>query len=111
MKVWRAVIIGLLVADVGHILSVYVKDQQQVQQQLEDQLVETMGGGGWGVYYKIHEWNEMDWGNLGFVYFAAMVRIMFLLGVGLGRSSRSSNSIDNSNSISSESRQDDKKEL
>lgn len=70
LKVWRAVIVGLLIADLGHVLS--VKEE------------------GWEVYYKVGRWNEMDWGNLGFVYFAAAVRVMFLLGVGLGESGGSS---------------------
>lgn len=29
------------------------------------------------------KWNRMDYGNIGFVYMGAMMRIMFLMGVGL----------------------------
>jgi len=63
LKVWRAVLIGLLIADFGHLYSVSTK--------------------GLDVYWKITQWNAMDWGNVGFVYAGAGMRIAFLSGVGL----------------------------
>jgi hypothetical protein len=64
-KVWRAFIIGLLVADVGHLYSV-------------------APAGGW-MYWQYWRWNAIDWGNVGFVYFLATTRICMLLGVGFER--------------------------
>lgn len=62
-KVWSAFLLGLLIADFGHLASV-----QAV---------------GWEVYYRFWEWNAMYWGNLGFVYVGAMMRSAFLLGIGI----------------------------
>lgn len=64
LKVWKTFILGLLIADVGHLYSV--------------RLV-----GHW-VYWQFWEWNAIDWGNVGFVYFLALTRIFLLAGVGLG---------------------------
>lgn len=61
-KVWRTFIIGLLVADVGHLYSV-------------------APAGSW-MYWQYWRWNAIDWGNVGFVYFLAVTRICMLLGVG-----------------------------
>lgn len=61
-SVWRAMLTALLVADLGHLWSV---------REL-----------GWDVYFRFWDWNEMMWGNLGFVYVGAAVRIAFLTGVG-----------------------------
>ncbi|KAF2477067.1 uncharacterized protein BDR25DRAFT_276766 [Lindgomyces ingoldianus] len=69
LKVWRTFILGLLVADLGHLYSV--------------RLV-----GGW-VYYRFWHWNAIDWGNVGFVYFLAVVRICMLLGWGFASSESS----------------------
>lgn len=56
----------MLIADLGHLWSV---------RSVSD---------GWEVYYSIWRWNEMYWGNLGFVYVGAMMRMCFLSGLGLG---------------------------
>ena len=64
MTVWKTVLFGLLVADLGHLYS-----------------VRALGFGG---YYRFWEWNVMAWGNVGFVYAGALMRICFLSKVGLG---------------------------
>ena len=63
LRVWRALLFGLLVADLGHLYSVW--------------------GLGTGVYWKVQEWSAMDWGNVGFVYAGALMRITFLFGFGV----------------------------
>jgi len=63
LRVWRTVLIGLLIADLGHLYS-----------------VRALGP---AVYWNITQWNAMDWGNVGFVYAGAAMRIAFLCGVGL----------------------------
>jgi len=63
LRVWRALLFGLLVADLGHLYSVW--------------------GLGTRVYWKVHEWSAMDWGNVGFVYAGALTRIAFLCGLGV----------------------------
>lgn len=65
VKVWRVFLFGLLLADLGHLASV-------------------QGLMGWGVYWRVWEWNSMYWGNLGFVYVGAAMRSCFLMGVGFG---------------------------
>lgn len=62
MNVWRALLLGLLIADLGHMWS-----------------VNSMG---WSVYWRFWEWNEIYWGNLGFVYVGAAMRVSFLSGLG-----------------------------
>lgn len=58
----------MLVADVGHVASCYL----------------AMDGlDGLSGFWKFWCWNRLDWGNLGFVYVAAGLRIAFLKGVGL----------------------------
>lgn len=64
LRVWRTLLIGLLIADFGHLYSVHPL--------------------GLGVYYDIMKWGPMDWGNVAFVYCGASTRICFLAGVGLG---------------------------
>lgn len=61
---WRTVLFGLLLADLGHLYS--VKDL------------------GWGIYWEFWRWNAIDWGNVAFVYCGAMMRCAFLSGAGLG---------------------------
>ena len=39
------------------------------------------------VYWNVLKWNAMDWGNVGFVYAGATMRMMFLAGVGLNTES------------------------
>ncbi|KAK3697674.1 hypothetical protein LTR37_017323 [Vermiconidia calcicola] len=63
LRVWRAFLLGLLIADFGHCYSV-----NKV---------------GIEVYYEFWKWNSMYWGNLGFVYVGAAMRTSFLLGLGL----------------------------
>lgn len=62
-RVWRVFLLGLLIADFGHLYSVRLL--------------------GWQFYYRFWEWNSIHWGNLGFVYIGAAMRTAFLLGVGL----------------------------
>lgn len=55
----------MLIADVGHVASCYLA------------MGDVSG------FWKFWAWNRLDWGNLGFVYVAAGLRIAFLRGVGL----------------------------
>lgn len=71
LKVWRTVIICLLLADLGHLYSVRVL-------------------GNW-IYWDVMKWNAMDWGNVGFVYVGAIVRVSFLAGVGTAPAHRRAN--------------------
>jgi hypothetical protein len=65
IAVWRTFLFGLLVADAGHLYSVRL-------------------AGGW-VYWQAWRWNSIYWGHVGFVYFLALTRVLFLAGVGFGR--------------------------
>jgi len=65
-QVWRIFLLGLLIADFGHLYSVNAL--------------------GLATYWRFWEWNSIYWGNLGFVYVGATLRTCFLLGVGLDRS-------------------------
>ncbi|PPQ71357.1 hypothetical protein CVT25_002783 [Psilocybe cyanescens] len=60
---WQKLLMGLLVADFGRLV--------------------TMALAGSDVFWKIWEWNAMMWGNVGFVYAGASMRVCFLAGVGL----------------------------
>ncbi|PPQ70641.1 hypothetical protein CVT25_011243 [Psilocybe cyanescens] len=60
---WRKLLMGLLVADSGHLV--------------------TMAPAGSDVFWKFWEWNAMMWGSVGFVYAGASMRMCFLAGVGL----------------------------
>jgi hypothetical protein len=62
IKVWKVFIIGLLLADIGHLYSVLPV--------------------GTHVYWQYWSWNAIDWGNVAFVYFLAATRICLLLGIG-----------------------------
>ena len=62
LRVWRAVLFVLLIADIGHLYS-----------------VNALGS---HVYWNMLAWNAIDWGNIGFVYVGAMMRISFLLCIG-----------------------------
>lgn len=64
LKVWKTVLFGLLVADLGHLYSVK--------------------GLGLEGYWRFWDWNVMAWGNVGFVYAGALMRVCFLTNVGLG---------------------------
>jgi hypothetical protein len=63
LRVWRAMLVGLLIADLGHLYSVCPLGSQ--------------------IYWDVRRWNAIDWGNVGFVYAGAMTRTAFLLGIGL----------------------------
>ncbi|KAI9748799.1 MAG: hypothetical protein M4579_007111 [Chaenotheca gracillima] len=69
-RVWRALLFGLLVADVGHLYSVW-----------------GLWTAGKAVYWDVGGWNAMDWGNVGFVYVGMSMRVAFLMGVGMGEGS------------------------
>ncbi|KAI4862188.1 hypothetical protein F4820DRAFT_431370 [Hypoxylon rubiginosum] len=64
LRVWKTVLSVLLIADFGHLYSV--------------------SGLGFWVYWDVTRWNAIDWGNVGFVYLGAAMRIAFLAEVGLG---------------------------
>lgn len=64
ITVWKAVLLVLLVADFGHLLSV--------------------SGHGARIYWDFTRWNAIDWGNVPFVYLGASMRIAFLSGIGIG---------------------------
>ena len=68
-RVWSTLLLGLLIADFGHLYS-----------------VRSLG---FTVYYRFWEWNAMYWGNLGFVYAGASFRSAFLLGLGFSSGSNS----------------------
>ncbi|KAJ4294961.1 hypothetical protein N0V88_005201 [Collariella sp. IMI 366227] len=62
LGVWKAVLFCFLVADFGHLWTVRVLGSQ--------------------IYWSVSEWNAIDWGNVGFVYLGASLRIAFLTGMG-----------------------------
>lgn len=66
LRVWRTLLICLLIADFGHLYSV--------------------NAAGWHVYWNVLSWNAIDWGNVAFVYVGATTRICFLSGLGVGPS-------------------------
>ncbi|KAF2757956.1 hypothetical protein EJ05DRAFT_492980 [Pseudovirgaria hyperparasitica] len=63
IRVWKVLLLGLLIADFGHIFTVHSLGVQ--------------------IYWQFWTWNAIDWGNLGFVYLGALSRSCFILGVGL----------------------------
>lgn len=63
LRTWRRLLFCLLVADIGHLL--------------------TMAPLGHPVFWRVWEWNAMVWGSVGFVYAGASMRTCFLLGLGL----------------------------
>ncbi|KAM0719782.1 hypothetical protein Q7P37_003915 [Cladosporium fusiforme] len=69
LRVWSVFLLGLLLADFGHLASVAPV--------------------GWEVYYRFWDWNSMYWGNLGFVYVGAAMRSCFLLRIGFAGASPS----------------------
>ncbi|KAG8165723.1 hypothetical protein KVR01_004275 [Diaporthe batatas] len=66
LRVWKTVLFGLLVADLGHLWTV---------RQL-----------GLDIYlpWNFARWNAIDWGNIPFVYLGASMRAAFIFGVGMG---------------------------
>ncbi|GAP88480.1 putative NADP-dependent alcohol dehydrogenase-like protein [Rosellinia necatrix] len=65
LTVWRVLLLVLLVADLGHLLSLAALGRP-------------------AVYWDVAAWNAVDWGNVPFVYLGAAMRVAFLAGVGLG---------------------------
>ena len=63
LRVWKTLLFGLLIADLGHLWSVKAV--------------------GWDIYWRVENWNAIDWGNIGFVYAGAAMRSSFLLGFGM----------------------------
>ncbi|MCJ1230969.1 hypothetical protein MMC12_007644 [Toensbergia leucococca] len=63
LNVWRTLLFGLLIADLGHLYSSNALGSQ--------------------IYWNVSSWNAMDWGNIAFVYAGASLRISFLLGFGV----------------------------
>jgi hypothetical protein len=70
LKVWKIFLLGLLIADFGHLFSVHDV--------------------GLSVYWECWNWNSMMWGNLGFVYVGATMRACFLNDVGFAGRQRKS---------------------
>ncbi|KZT23047.1 hypothetical protein NEOLEDRAFT_1070333 [Neolentinus lepideus HHB14362 ss-1] len=68
LKTWRALLTGLLIADFGHLYSVAPL--------------------GTSVFWRFWDWNAMDWGNIGFVYCGALMRCLFLAGVGVRKTAK-----------------------
>jgi hypothetical protein len=64
VRVWRAVLLVLLIADGGHLYS-----------------MKELGP---GIYCDVFGWNAGDLGNVLWVYVGATMRMCFLAGVGLG---------------------------
>ncbi|XP_014552951.1 hypothetical protein COCVIDRAFT_108928 [Bipolaris victoriae FI3] len=62
VKVWKTFLIGLLLADFGHLYTVLPLGAQ--------------------IYWSFWDWNAIDMGNIPFVYMLAVTRICLLLGVG-----------------------------
>jgi hypothetical protein len=73
LRVWKTLLFGLLVADIGHLYSVIDLGHE--------------------TYWQFWAWNAMGWGNVGFVYLGAMTRISFLLGYGVGSPGKGTTSI------------------
>ena len=63
LRVWKTVLFVLLVADFGHLYSIYALGPE--------------------IYWTYSRWNSIDWGNIPFVYLGASMRIAFLADVGL----------------------------
>ncbi|KZZ91764.1 hypothetical protein AAL_06518 [Moelleriella libera RCEF 2490] len=72
MRVWRAVLLVLLIADFGHLY--------------------TMKELGPRIYIDVLNWNIGDWGNVPWVYAGATLRICFLAGIGMQDSRRAKKS-------------------
>ncbi|KAL8934785.1 MAG: hypothetical protein Q9211_005047 [Gyalolechia sp. 1 TL-2023] len=67
IKVWRTLLLGLLIADLGHLYSVHPL--------------------GLEIYWNVFRWNPIDWGNVAFVYAGATMRMCFLAGLGMSKAS------------------------
>ncbi|TQV94454.1 hypothetical protein V2A60_005497 [Cordyceps javanica] len=69
LRVWRAVLAVLLLADLAHLYALRA-------------LAAPPRGS--GVYHDVLAWNAADWGNVPWVYAGAALRVCFLAGVGMG---------------------------
>lgn len=63
LRVWRTVLLGMLIADFGHLYSISPL--------------------GTDIYWRVTQWNIMDFGNIGIVYAGACLRLAFLFGIGM----------------------------
>ncbi|KAI0643568.1 hypothetical protein C8Q79DRAFT_975651 [Trametes meyenii] len=68
LRMWRTLLFGLLIADLGHLASMVTLAQEK---------------GFAEVFAYFWWWNAMEWGSVGFVYAGASMRTSFLLSVGL----------------------------
>lgn len=70
LRVWKTVLLVLLLADFGHLWS--IKEL------------------GLGIFlpWNFASWNAIDWGNIPFVYMGASMRIAFLADVGMPRAGK-----------------------
>lgn len=66
LHIWRTLLLTLLIADFGHLWA-----------------VRNTASSYWEVYAAFWTWNGMGWGNVGFVYFGALTRVAFLMGIGV----------------------------
>ncbi|KIX06179.1 uncharacterized protein Z518_04153 [Rhinocladiella mackenziei CBS 650.93] len=82
LNVWRTLLLGLLIADFGHLYSCSPLGLKS--------------------YYDVANWNAMAYGNYLFVYCGALTRICFLLGVGLGGAKKAKSKARKSVRISTE---------
>ena len=73
LKVWRTLIVGLLIADFGHLYACFPL--------------------GLKMYYDFGSWNSIAYGNYLFVYCGAGTRVCFLTGVGMGGPKRAKNKV------------------
>lgn len=68
LKTWRTLLFGLLIADFGHLATMWPL---------------TLEKGVSGLYLRFWDWNAMEWGSVGFVYVGALMRMSFLMGLGV----------------------------
>lgn len=78
LKTWRTLLVGLLIADFGHLATMVPVARSKGIRGMEEMFVEF-----W-------TWNAMEWGSVGFVYVGALMRVSFLVwtGTGVGGSKR-----------------------
>ncbi|KAH9924899.1 uncharacterized protein B0H18DRAFT_877524 [Fomitopsis serialis] len=67
-RVWRRLLLGLLIADFGHLATMVPLAHEK---------------GFLAVFVDFPRWSAMEWGSVGFVYAGASMRMSFLAGVGL----------------------------
>ena len=67
LRTWRTLLVGLLIADFGHLATMVPVALQPGGRGLEE------------VFVKWWTWNAMEWGSLGFVYVGAGMRVSFLV--------------------------------